>query len=450
MLAVFILAAQASTITPALPADADVAGQADIVTVTASREPAPASDFGTTLTIIDRGQIEALSLPMIKDYLTLVPSVSVSQTGPMGAQTQIRIRGAEANHSITFIDGIEVNDPSSSGEFRYETLLAQGVERIEVLRGPQSALWGSQAIGGVINISTRRDTGLYGEAQGGSLGTVRGGIGGGFETGGISVSGQASAMSSSGYDIAGVGGGGGDRDGYENVTLHGRVSAAPTDNLTLSVVSRFTSSESRFDGFNFGAGVPVDRPLATRTRQVAVRAAADLSLLDGAWTQTASYTHTNAANINRNGPAFQNRSDGGRDLFRFQSSGRLDTGTISHRLTLAVDHERERFTSTDANPLAQSNQSRRRVQTSLVGEYRLTAADWLSGGVAVRRDLNDRFADATTVRADAVVRPGGGFNVHASYGTGIADPTFFELFGFFPGSFIGNPDLVPERSRSWD
>ncbi|PZN95281.1 MAG: hypothetical protein DCF31_06970 [Alphaproteobacteria bacterium] len=419
----------------------------DPITVTASREAVPVALSGTALTIIDRATIDALALPLVKDYLTLAPSVAVSQSGPLGAQTQVRIRGAEANHTITFIDGIDVTDPASSGEFRYETLLAAGIDRIEVLRGPQSALWGSQAIGGVVNILTRSDTGVYGEAQGGSLGTFRAGAGGGYASGETRISGQASYLTSKGYDIASSGG---DKDGYQNLTLHAKALTKPTGNTTVSLVGRYVTSNSKFDDFDYVAGVPLDAPLASRSRQLALKAQGGIKLLDDRWSNDVSVLFTDTANINRIADAFQNRSDGGRLIFRYQSSLTAETGAARHRFTAALEHDRERFTSTDADPTALSNQSRSRLQTSLVGEYRLDVGDWLGGGVAVRRDWNNRFADTTTVRATAAVRPGAGFAVHGSYGTGIADPTFFDLYGFFPGFFVGNPGLKPERSRSWD
>jgi vitamin B12 transporter len=416
------------------------------MTVVASRVPVRLEETGLSISQIDLAQIEGLSLPLVKDYLTLVPGVAVAQTGPLGAQTQVRIRGAEANHSITFIDGIEMNDPASSGEFRLDTLLAHGVGRIEVLRGPQSALWGSQAIGGVINITTRAPrfgSEVYGELQGGSLGTLRGGIGGGWANDALTVSGQLSGLATDGYDIAGIGG---DRDGYDNVTAHGRIEWRASDALTLLLVARHQDSTSRFDGFDFTAGVPSDQPLSTRSRQTALRAEAALALLDGDWTTRASFMAVRADNINRNDGAFQNRSDGERDLFRLQSTGRFDALGAEHRLTAALDVETERFTSSDADADALSNQRQRRRQTSLIGEYRVNAGG-PSAGIAVRHDLNDRFADATTVRADAVV-PLGDIRLHAAFGTGIADPTFFDQFGFFPGFFVGNPNLRPERSRS--
>ena len=417
------------------------------ITVTASRTPVAITETGISISQITLPQIEGLSLPLVKDYLTLIPGVSVAQTGPLGAQTQIRIRGAEANHSITFIDGIEMNDPASSGEFRIDTLLSHGIERIEVLRGPQSALWGSQAIGGVISLTTRapvRGTMLYGEVQGGSLGTVRGGVGAGWADDTISISGQLSGLSTDGYDIARSGG---DKDGYDNVTAHGRIEWKAAPELTLLLVGRHQDSTSRFDGFNFATGVPRDEPLSTNSRQTAVRAEAALALFDGGWTTRASFMGVRADNINRRAGNFQNRSDGERDLFRLQSTGRVQAGDLTHSLTGALDVETERFTSSDFSTTAASNQRQSRRQTSLVGEYRLSASNGIGVGAAVRHDMNDHFADATTVRFDAVA-PIGDLRLHAAFGTGIADPTFFDQFGFFPGSFRGNPDLVPERSRS--
>lgn len=422
------------------------------LSVTASREPVPRILSGTAESFIGATVIGGLNLPQAKDYLTLVPSVAVAQTGPMGAQTQVRIRGAEANHTMTFIDGIDMTDPASSGEFRYETLLAAGVDSIEVLRGPQSALWGSEAIGGVINIRTNDPLGsrrsLFGEAEAGSYDTVRVGLGGVVSNGrtaGLAV--QGAWLNSRGYNIAP---GPGDRDGYDNVTLHARATLEMAPNLTARLVLRHSDSTSQFDDFDYDAGVPKDAPLSTRTVQWAARGQLDLALLDDAWTHSLSVTHTSASNINHDGNAFLNRSNGARELYRYQTSVNVDTGWARHRLTAAVEHQNERFASIDADPAALSNQRRNRGQTSVVGEYRLDAGDLVGAGLAVRRDWNNRFADATTARANASVKLAKDLHLHGSWGSGIADPTFYDLYGFFPGFFVGNANLKPERSSGWD
>ena len=457
MLIALLLAAQA------LPPE-DVEGRADYqalvysprpdpITIIASREPVALDLAGTALTVIDRATIEALALPLVKDYLTLSPSVSVSVSGPLGAQTQVRIRGAEANHTLTFIDGIDVTDPASSGEFRYETLLADGIDRIEILRGPQSALWGSEAIGGVVNILTvtappaSAGRVLYGEAEGGSYDTFRGGVGGGIGNNTAGINAQASYLKSRGYDISSSGG---DRDGYENFTLHCKGFVKPTENTKLTAVARYSDAISEFDDFDYGAGVPLDAPLSTRARLFAVRGVGSIDLLDGRSTSEIAAAFTDTANINRTAGAFQNESDGGRIKLTGQTSLKFDTGDVRHRVTAAAEWQRERFVSIDADPTALSNQRRNRTQTSVVGEYRLDVQDRFGGGIAVRRDWNNRFADDTTVRVNGAAKVGGGFGVHASYGTGVANPTFYDEFGFFPGFFIGNPNLKPEKSQSYD
>ena len=146
------------------------------VLVTASRVPVGAARVGSAITLIDRAEIERRGDLFVSDLLRDVPGVAVNRAGPMGALTQIRLRGAESNHTLVLIDGIEVNDPAASSEFDFAHLMSADVERIEILRGPQSALWGADAIGGVINIITRRGAGpAHGSAsvEGGSFGTVR-------------------------------------------------------------------------------------------------------------------------------------------------------------------------------------------------------------------------------------------------------------------------------------
>src|SRR4029079_18706530 len=118
------------------------------IVVTASRVPEAEDRAAASVTVIDQKRIERLGEPLVPALLRLVPSVAVSASGPGGSLTDVRIRGAEANHTLLFIDGIAANDPASGNVPRFELLTADLVSRVEVVRGPQSALWGSEAIGG--------------------------------------------------------------------------------------------------------------------------------------------------------------------------------------------------------------------------------------------------------------------------------------------------------------
>src|SRR5437868_10745593 len=132
---------------PALPIDSDQ------IVITAPRAPDAEARTPASVTIIDKQRIERLAEPLLSALLRLTPSAAVATSGPAGSLTEVRIRGAEANHTLLFIDGIKVNDPASGDIPRFELLNADLASRVEVVRGPQSALWGSEAIGGVIAIN---------------------------------------------------------------------------------------------------------------------------------------------------------------------------------------------------------------------------------------------------------------------------------------------------------
>ncbi|MDO9490379.1 MAG: TonB-dependent receptor, partial [Sphingomonadaceae bacterium] len=178
----------------------------------------------------------------------------------------------------------------------------------------------------------------------------------------------------------------------------------------------------------------------------ALRGYGQLAQLDDRWTHRVELQHLDTDNINRDGPTYLNRSDATRVKAIYQSS--FEAGP--HRVTAAFEHEKQKFRADDNSFFGGTNQRQSREQNSLIGEYRLTLTDAFSATASLRRDDNDRFADATTWRAAAAGLLGGGFRAHASYGEGVTDPTFTEQFGFFPGSFVGNPTLKPENSRGFD
>ena len=155
----------------------------DQIIVTGSRAPISAGDIGSAVTIITRDEIERRQVRYVSDLLRAVPGFAVSQTGVVGSQTQVRVRGSEANQVLVLIDGVRANDPATGDEFRWEYLTTANIERIEIVRGPQSALWGSDAIGGVVHSITKSgsDTaGVGGYLESGSENTLNGAVNGGF------------------------------------------------------------------------------------------------------------------------------------------------------------------------------------------------------------------------------------------------------------------------------
>ena len=429
---------------PALAADSDA--PIEELIIVGSREPVAAATLGSAVSVLDRADLEARQVPILSAILRDLPGLEVSRTGPVGSQTQIRIRGAEGNQTLVLIDGIEATDPVSNFEFDFADLLTTGIERVEVIRGPESALYGSEAIGGVISIITREPAigrAFEGLAEGGSFGTVRLGAtaSAGGERGGAT-------LSAGYYDSDGVSASpaGTERDGYRNLTLSGKLVARPRDGLTLGAVARYVDARSDFDAQDFATGKVVDADRRRAFDAFYGRVHADLALFDDIWTQTLSLALTDTANDTFADSAFVSRFAGQRWKLIYQST--VSTGLGA--LTAAVEHEELDFRSKAADPADPSNQKQSDDQTSFIGEWRGDLGGRAFVTVGVRRDLNGTFADATTWRATASYRLSERVRLHGSYGTGVSDPTFFDRFGFFPDFFVGNPDLRPEKARGWD
>src|SRR5215469_4273676 len=194
---------------PALPVDSNQ------IVITASRAPESESETPASVTIIDSEEIERLDEPLVAGLIRLTPSAAVTVIGPAGSLTEVRIRGSEANHTLLFIDGIKINDPASGDAPRFELLNADLASRIEIVRGPQSALWGSDAIGGVIAVNGLDDApGYAASAEGGSFGLARASASGALNAGEASLSGAVGWQRATGIDSFGAPGG--DKDGYHN------------------------------------------------------------------------------------------------------------------------------------------------------------------------------------------------------------------------------------------
>lgn len=428
------------------------ASEGDIL-VTAALEPVPVQDAAVSATVFDQQRIEALGQPFALDLIRLAPGVSVSQSGSRGTLTDIRIRGSEARHSLLFIDGIAFNDPAASNLARFEQAMSDSIGRIEIVTGPQSALWGSEALGGVIALSTTDPLGggLRGSASGeyGSHDSKRASasIVTGGEVAGVSAS--ASWSKSDGIDI--FGGGSGDKDGYENLTLNLKAIARPGSDGELGIVGRYIRADSQFDGSDPNTFLRADTLDNSRTRTGAVRAWGRLGLAaDAPWSFEIGAQYLRSENHNRDGSTPLNASTGDRFRVDAQAIRRFAVGDSRHSLIARAEREDEQYDTTDQQYFGATDKHVSRGRNAIVGEWR---ADWgtlISTDAAIRHDDFNRFEDATTWRANAIVHLTTGLSAHAGYGEGISQPSFVDLFGFFPGSFVGNPALKPERSRGYE
>ncbi len=418
--------------------------------VTASLVPVPGEEAPASVTIFDAQRIESLGFTQASDLIRLAPGASVSVSGGQGALTQVRLRGAEANHTLVFVDGIAFNDLAAGNQARFETFSAEGLERMELVRGPQSALWGSEALGGVIAMESPDPLGkrrLTARAEAGSRGFLSGSAV--FATGGedSGLSGTLSFARSDGIDI--LGGGAGDRDGFENLTASLR-GAVRRGDLSAGAVGRYIRHETEYDAsdpFTFQRADTADvSEVDTKAGRVWVGYGDAVT----PWQVRVEAQHLESDNRNRVATTRTNDSYGRRTRFGAQAVRRFDVSGSRHTLVAAAEHEEESFGTRDLQFGGASDRDLERGRTAFVGEWR---AEWgaLTTDVAVRHDDFSAFEDSTTLRVHAELDLGGGVSLVGGYGEGIAQPSFVDLFGFGPGSgFIGNTDLRPERSKGFE
>ena len=423
---------------PTLPIDTSQ------IVITASRAPQSEGETPASVTIIDQQRIERLDEPLISALLRLTPSAAVATSGPGGSLTEVRIRGAEANHTLLFVDGIKIDDPASGDTPRFEILNADLASRIEVVRGPQSALWGSEAISGVIAVNGIDDaTGLSAKAEGGSFGLLRTSASAAVATGNTSIAGAIGLQRATGINsVAGPG----DKDGYRNLSGRLRATWHPKANDVVGASALALTGRSEFDGFDLLTGAHSDTRDSSRNRLEAGRVWATVGSDVSPWRAQIAGSLLGSSNRNFLAEIEQNRTSGTRRNLSVQLERRLATGTVEHRIIVAADTERETLHARDTAFGGFTNQDRTRRHESITGEWRADANP-ITADVAVRRDLFNRFKDSTSLRASLLGHLADGFSLAGSYAKGIAQPTFFDLYGFFPGNFVGNPNLKPESSR---
>ena len=422
------------------------------ILVTASRTPVPASRVGSSYTVITRADLDNRQIVYETDALRDVPGFAVSRAGTFGSQTQLRVRGAEANQVMVLIDGVEANDPALGDEFQFDQLMVTGIERIEIVRGPQSALWGSDALAGIVNLITTRGSEPFsadGYLEAGSFGTTHAG-GHVTSTGTLyDINVDVSHLDTDGSNISRDGD---EDDGNRNTTLNLNAGSQLSERTRIEFFARHTDSVRDYDGIDFvTTGLPTDADRRTDATQDYLRASAATAFLESRWTHRFRVTRLETANENFGDGASLGSTAAEKLGFYYQTSLAL-TESDSHLLTFAVDREEQKFFQRgSASPAGDPNQDQRVDTTGYVLEYQGLDLGPFSFSAALRHDNNSDFDDVGTYRVTGSYLVGAsGTRLHASLGTGQKSPTFIERFGFFSGEFVGNPDLKPERSEGWE
>jgi len=412
--------------------------------VTPTRTEVPRDQIASSMTVITGDELRERQVRFVVDALRAVPGVAVSRSGGEGGLTSVRIRGGEADHTMVLLDGMEINDPVAGG-YDFANLMVDDIERIEIVRGPQSVLYGGDAAAGVIQIVSRRGRkGLSGSGrfENGSNNT-NGGWGtlaGGTERTRFSLSGHSYAtrgISHSDRDR-----GNHDEDEFRDWSTGGTFDLFPTDEVDLGGSFRWTGSRIDFDGFPPPDFVLGDEDNRTQLDQFFGNGFVKLRLWEDRVRPQLliAYTDTDRDNYDRGAPGNPktSSSDGERVQIDFQTEVEIDEGT---RLVFGVDSKRERAETDSVDDDV--------WMAGYFGDAQYAWANRLFLTAGARIDDHQEFGTQDSYRFTGAYQLASTTRLMATWGTGFRAPSLIDLY-FDDPTFIGNPDLDPESTRGWD
>jgi len=442
LLAAFPAHAQTSTSTGSF--DVADATTLDDLVVTANRSAQRADRIGSSVSVLTQEAIESQQTVAVADLLTTAAGVNFTSNGGLGKSSSLSIRGSENQHTVVLIDGIKLNDPSAAqGGFNFSNLMVGAIERIEVLRGAQSTLWGSQAIGGVVNIITARPVApLEGsvDLEAGSLDTIvaRASIGGREE-------GLTWRVSGSRTDTGGISSyrTGTEKDGFKNNGLSGRLRYEFSDALSIDLRSVWSDGWTGFDAWDG------DSPEYGTTEELVSYAGVNFDLFEGLLSNRLGYAHTETRRENYNPTdtiqplSFESKGEN----TRFEYQGIL---TFSPDLTATIGAETETSKMRSRSPAGWNpDPAFVRGQAGIdtvYGQVQWTIGAGLTLTTGLRRDDHQAFGENTLGQIAAAWSLNDGNTVfRASVGQGFRAPSLYELY-----SEYGNLSLRPESFDSWE
>ena len=414
------------------------------IVVTATRVEVPAAVVGSSVTVVDAEQLQARQSVSILDALRGVPGVDLTQSGGRGSIGAGYIRGSQSEQVLVLVDGVELNDPVKPGRgVDLSTIPVENIERIEVLRGPQSTLYGADAIGGVVNIITRKGQGPVSggaKVEGGSFHTWNESleVRGGDRRGHFAVG--ASRQDSEGISSASEKSGNTEKDGYDSTELSGRFGWTPSTEFDADGLVRWTRSNSDYDGFLDGR--PVDSDDHAESDRLLVGGNGRMNLLDGRWKQ-----RLGGAIVDHQRDDFSSLGASSFDsqLRKVDWQNDLRIGEVN-LLTAGLEYEEEAAESVyeAAGYIDRFDRHIARNKAAYVQDH-FTAGP-VSAVAGVRVDDHSAFGSEATWRVAPVYAvPGTGTRIKGSCGTGFKAPSLFQLY-----SAYGSPDLDPEASLGWD
>ena len=419
----------------------------EVIVVTATRSEQSASDIGQSISVIDEQSLISRQNDAIVDVLRTVPGVSFARNGGVGTSTSLFIRGAESDHTVVLIDGVKLNDPSSpGGGFNFGNMLLGNVTRVEVLRGSQSIVWGSQAIGGVVNLTTAEPTAEFKGAakiEYGSHGTGQAGMNLSQKFGRVAASVGLNSYDSDGISAFNEARGGQEDDGYRNIGANAKFRIDLADNVWLDLRGWYSKAKVGIDGFSPPTYSFGDTREEARTREAVGYAGLDFDLLDGRFHNRVAYAYTDTSRTNEDPDGIPTRTfDADGENARFEYQGIFEF-TEKFVAGFGLESETSKFnTSSYGGPITRGEARINGAYLQLVGK----PIDHFTIIAGVRRDDHDEFGGRTNVGGSLSWSPNQGSpTLRASYNEAFKAPSLYQL-----QSEYGNALLTPETAESWD
>ena len=416
----------------------------ETITVTASRLPMDSLRSGSQITIISKADIDLRNPNSLPDLLRGQPGLSVSQQSGLGGLTQVRMRGREANHVLVLVDGVEANDIGQGSEFNFSQFPVRQIERIEIVHGAESAIWGSDAIPGVMHIMTRSPESQPSTTfllSAGSNQTQNLAIDSATRLGETQLALGISHFKTQGYNVSRQGD---ERDGSHQRAAYLRTSSPVSEHWRLGSVFRLQQSQHDFDDVDYAlTGLPTDADFTTAHQNwiAGVRMVSDHEDLQ----QSLSFNFSRDKNDNRTTPNADTQTDSAKHQVNYQISKIINTGTWIGLMEYESLHFEQRGPSSFCGD---PNQDHSLTQLALGGEYRLDQDNW-TGSLSARLEQNSDFGAGHSLRGNATYFLTEATKIFGAIGRSTKNPTFTERFGYYT-NFKGNDALKPEHSLALD
>jgi vitamin B12 transporter len=394
------------------------------ITVIATGSSGRISETGQSISVVIAEEIDRIQGADFTRTLERLPGVSFSRNGGLGAQTGLNVRGANADQVLVLVDGVRIADyASTGGGYDLGNLLSGNLSRVELLRGSNSVVWGSQAIGGVLAVQSREVDGFAGSLEYGTYDTLLANATAGIAGDRLAASLSAGYARTDGFSAQA---GGTEADGYEQWSLAGRARYALTSELSLRAAGRYADSHLGIDLLG------PDSVDFQDTREASARLGLDYASDTFDLTAGLAFADVRRDYVGGFGPSsFTGRS------WTAELRGRADLSD-EFALEFGADTDWTRSTSS-FDPAASARQSSAHALLGWYGDGRSLAA-------GVRIDDHDRFGTHATFGANGSFDLGEGWRLRASFGEGFKAPTLYQLYG----GFVGNTALQPETSRSYE